>query len=577
MREPYSSIPSFFEEDAYLFYNPDIASAVEADKVPSGYHHWIYAGHRELRAGAPFARAVSRRVFTREFENREYGVNLFGFLSTASGLGEVARSCRSALAQSRCPVREHEVPSWSNPHVRRTPPRREDRYRINLMVQNADMMPLFARGYGEDVLHGAYNIGFWFWELPSARADSFHHYDYVDEIWVASEFCRRSFSCLTDVPVVRMPVVVEGLEKLAVYGREHFGLPADAFLFGYIYDVNSYIERKNPLALIEAFRREFGDSREAMLVLKQTNGPSAAVDEAASGAANIRVLDRKFDDSEIASFHNVLDCFVSPHRSEGFGFNLAESMYLGKPVIATGYSGNADFMDERNSYPLRYRLIPIEETAGPYARGAVWADPDAGHLGALLRCVYEHREERMRRGAAAAACIRERFSSAEAGRRMEERFRSLGLDGRRVSRRLFSRHESRLAPPFVHPETPAAVLEEIRRWPRRPVVSVLADREDRVEAVRPQWYPYWEVCAAGCGEAYRGRDARIKVVEAGGLAAAAEISTGEYVAVLERPCGPEFLFEAMRALAVDGAESWRDGSGVVVSKRTYFADKSGSI
>ena len=77
---------------------------------------------------------------------------------------------------------------------------------------------------------------------------------------MASEFRRRSFACLTQLPVVRMPLVVEGLEKRAVHGREYFGLPADAFLFGYIYDVNSYVERKNPGALIEAFRREFGDS-----------------------------------------------------------------------------------------------------------------------------------------------------------------------------------------------------------------------------------------------------------------------------------------------------------------------------
>ena len=109
-------------------------------------------------------------MFGREFEKREYGVNLFGFLSTPSGLGEVARSCQAALAQSRCPFREYEVAPWNLPEVQRTAPSREDRYRINLLVQNADMMPLFARGYGEEVLHGAYNIGFWFWELPSARS-----------------------------------------------------------------------------------------------------------------------------------------------------------------------------------------------------------------------------------------------------------------------------------------------------------------------------------------------------------------------------------------------------------------------
>ena len=553
MRESFSSVPSFFEEDAYLFYNPDIAAAVEAGKIPSGYHHWIHDGYRELRGGAPFARAVSRHVFGREFDSRQFGVNLFGFLSTASGLGQVARSCRSALAQSSCRVREQEVQSWSMPLCGRSTAPRENRYRVNLLIQNADMMPLFVRAYGEEVLRGAYNIGFWFWELPSARSDSFHHYDYVDEIWVGSEFCRRSFACLTQLPVVRMPLVVESLEKRAVYGREYFGLPARVFLFGYIYDVNSYIERKNPVALIEAFRREFGDSEDAMLVLKQANGKSARVDEAAAGAPNVRVIDADFDDREIASFHQVLDCFVSPHRSEGFGFNLAESMSLGKPVIATAYSGNVDYMDERNSYPLDYRLVPIRETAGPYARGAVWADPDVDHLRSLLRRVYDNAEERVRRGSEAAACIREQFSSAEAARRMEERLRAVGLE-----RPVFSRHQSRYAPPFVHPATPPQVLDEIRSWARRPLVSVLVERDEQIEAVRAQWYPYWELCAAGCGERYRGHDARIKV--GGGL----ELSTGEFVAMGHAISGPAFLFEAVR-------------SGALVGKEAYFATESGSF
>ena len=119
---------------------------------------------------------------------------------------------------------------------------------------------------------GAYNIGFWFWELPSARSDWHSYYEYVDEIWVASEFCRRAFSCLTRLPVTRMPLVIEGLEQQAVHNRAHFGLPDSAFLFGYAFDVNSYLERKNPFALIEAFRQEFGDSTDVLLVLKLSHG-----------------------------------------------------------------------------------------------------------------------------------------------------------------------------------------------------------------------------------------------------------------------------------------------------------------
>ena len=545
------NIPPYFEEDAYLFYNSDIAAAVADGRLPSAYQHWLSQGWKEFRAGALRRHAANRAVFTQRFEGRAYGVNLFGFLSTPSGLGEVARSCQAALTAAACPVRTTDVPPWTTA-APRIAPAREQRYRINLIQQNADMMPLFITAYGEEVLHGAYNIGFWFWELPSARSDWSQYYEFVDEIWVASEFCRRSFSCLTQLPVVRMPLVIEGLEKQATYGRTHFGLPDSAFLFGYAFDVNSYLQRKNPLALIEAFRREFGDSADVLLVLKLSHGGGPWKETAISGATNIKILDREFTESEIASFHNALDCFVSPHRSEGFGFNLAESMYLQKPVIATGYSGNIDFMDDRNSFLIDYKLVPIEQTAGPYTKGAMWAEPDINHLRKLMRRVFEDAGERQNRASAAAETIRMKFSSKEAGRRMEERFRELGLDQSHVRRDLFSRHSTRATPRFVNPDTPPEVLDEIRALPHKPLISVIAGAENAayVNSVRAQWYPYWELCICADLQTYRGLDPRIKVVS-GTPDTAAEISTGEYLLNLEGPIPPDFLLTIAKSPSKD--------------------------
>lgn len=552
------SIPSYFEEDAYLFYNSDIAAEVAAGARPSGYHHWLCYGWNESRAGAPRRHAANRAVFAPRCNRRRYGVNLFGFLSTPSGLGQAARGCQAALIGAGCPLLTTDVPPWTLTDAQRIPPQPEQRYRINLIQQNADMMPLFTRAYGEEVLHGAYNIGFWFWELPSARSDWHPYYEYVDEVWVASEFCRRSFSCLTRLPVVRMPLVIEGLEKQVAHDRAHFGLPDSTFLFGYVFDVNSYVQRKNPLALIEAFRREFGASTDVLLVLKQSHGggPRNAdanfIESAITGALNIKVLDSQFTDAEIASFHNVLDCFVSPHRSEGFGLNLAESMYLNKPVIATGYSGNVDFMDDRNSYLIDYRLVSIAETTGPYMKGAVWADPNIEHLGHLMRRVFEDAGEREKKAAAAACTIRRQFSSREAGRRMEERFRELGLDQPHVRRDLFSRHSTRRAPRFIHPDTPPSVLSEIRSLPQKPLIRVIvrAEHAAHVDSVRAQWYPYWELCLYADVEKYRGLDPRIKVIT-GAPGDPVDTSTGEYVLNLNSPMMPDFLFEMVKHHGAD--------------------------
>lgn len=527
------SIPSYFEEEAYLFYNPDVAAEVAAGLRPSGYHHWLWYGWKEDRPGAPRKHAANRAVFTPRCERRSYGVNLYGFQSLPSGLGQVARSCHTALGTAGIPLLVTDVPAWTAADAQRLPSPIDQRYRINLIPQNPDMMPLFVRAYGEEVLHGCYNIGFWFWELASARSDWFDYYEYVDEIWVASEFCRRSFACLTKLPVVVMPLVIEGLEKHVKYGREYFGLPTSAFLFGYIYDVNSYIQRKNPLALVEAFRREFGDSPDVLLVLKQSHGggprnPDAEIlQNAIAGAVNIRVIDSEFTDEEIISFHNALDCFVSPHRSEGFGFNLAESMYLGKPVIATAYSGNIDYMNDENSYLIDYLLVPIKETIGPYMKGAIWAEPDVAHLCKLMRQVFQETGESKRKATAAAETIRKKFSGREAGRRMEERLRELELERPHIRRDLFSLHSTRDRPRFVHPDTPLSVLSKIQALPRKPVISVIAQTAKQIESVRAQWYPYWELCVSNNFDQYAGLDPRIKIASSD-VKTVLELRTGEY-------------------------------------------------
>ncbi|HEX4595482.1 MAG TPA: glycosyltransferase family 4 protein, partial [Bryobacteraceae bacterium] len=346
-------IPPEFDEDAYLFLNPDIASAVERGSLESGYRHWIGTGRKEGRGGGPWEALPDRSQYLDLLDSRPYGVNLYGFLSTVSGVGASTRSFAQALEAAHIPYHGISIPSWEERGADRTLPKFEP-YRVNLLVQNPDMLPRFVDAYGADLLKGSYNIGYWAWELPSPRSDWFHLYRYVDEIWVGCDFVRDSFQALTKLPVTRMSLVVDGIEKKAIHGREHFGLPRDVFVFGYIFDVASFFERKNPLCLVEAFKREFGKSRDVLLYLKYFNAEHdqnnvRALEEAIAGAPNIRTYGGIMDDNEIISLQNSIDCLVSPHRGEGFGYNMAEAMYLGKPVIATRYSANLDYMREDNS------------------------------------------------------------------------------------------------------------------------------------------------------------------------------------------------------------------------------------
>src|SRR5206468_76075 len=132
---------------------------------------------------------------------------------------------------------------------------------------------------------------------------------------------------------------------------------------------------------------------------------------------------------EVNSLMNVADCYVSLHRSEGFGLTIVEAMSLGKPVIATGYSGNMDFMTPANSYPVKYKLIPIDKPYGPYT-GGEWADPDLDHAAELMDRAYKNRSEAKEIGRRAQAHVLRNLSPVASGALMRQRLLRLAGLGR---------------------------------------------------------------------------------------------------------------------------------------------------
>src|SRR5437899_9005986 len=81
------------------------------------------------------------------------------------------------------------------------------------------------------------------------------------------------------------------------------------------------------------------------------------------------VIDRLFSDNEIKNLVRCCDCFLSLHRSEGFGLGLITAMFLGKPAVATAYSANLDFMNESNSCLVGYELCAVPNGAYPFGAG----------------------------------------------------------------------------------------------------------------------------------------------------------------------------------------------------------------
>jgi hypothetical protein len=229
--------------------------------------------------------------------------------------------------------------------------------------------------------------------------------------------------------VVTFPLPVEVPQATSVT-RANLGLPEDRSVFAFVFDFYSTVERKNPDGLVEAFCRAFEPDDGAFLLVKSINGDKfpeqlRRLEEAAAERPDIRVVDGFVPAEHVRAYAALADASVSLHRSEGFGLTLAEAMAHGKPVIATGYSGNLAFMNEGNSYLVPYTLTELEDDVGSYPAGSIWAEPDLDEAAELMRRVVAQPHEARERGERGRRTIEERHSLRATAAFLAERLQSV--------------------------------------------------------------------------------------------------------------------------------------------------------
>jgi glycosyltransferase involved in cell wall biosynthesis len=444
--------------------------------------------------------------------DRRLGVNVVGYLTESLGLGQAARLYVSALRAADLPVGTIGAPVQLP--VGRVGQQALARYGrqpfehtklpydapFNLLCVNPDSLPeLLERDPG--VLNTAhYTIGQWGWETDVLPPNWLPMFEQVDELWAYSRYTADMLSRWSPVPVLTIPLPVLVPDQDAT---EPLDFGSD-FVFLFTFDFFSTLQRKNPTGLVDAFVRAFAPGEGPRLVLKSMNGsfrPEAvdALRWKIGDRRDIELIDRHISPGAYGALLARSDCYVSLHRAEGFGLTVAESMALGKPVVATGYSGNIDFMTPANSYLVDYHLTKVGPDADHYPAEGTWAEPDLDHAAELIRHVWEHRDEAIRKGQRAARDVNERLSPQVVGRiararlelvarsrrppdgrrraastrrvEFEEIERNLSVDlGRGLNRhrglaRLARRLVLRLMRPFTHHQRrlDEAIIEQLRR------------------------------------------------------------------------------------------------------------------
>lgn len=343
-------------------------------------------------------------------ESKPWGVNLYGFAYGELGIGEDLRMAVACCEAANIP---HHVVNVDAGNIRQADTLLQGKavelhssepapYRINIFCLPAfDTASRIYMQKGAEVFKGHHNIGWWPWELNVfPKAWQPHAFDLVDEVWASSTFLEDMYQRATTKPVKLVPLAVS-VDRLKKYPRKHFGLPAKTFLFLFIFDFNSSVERKNPMATLEAFKLAFLPTDNSVgLVFKTMNTNSEdpkwkAFIQACDDDNRIYVITETYSRPEVLGLMESCDAYVSLHRAEGYGRTMAEALLLGKTVLATNYSGNVDFCECENIHLISGNVDALDADEYPFVAvedRAVWMNVNKYDAAKAMNLLLEKKE-----------------------------------------------------------------------------------------------------------------------------------------------------------------------------------------
>ena len=373
-----------------------------------------------------------------EIEHFKRGVNVIGFAASALGIGEDARMAVAATHRAGIEAATLQpvllsAPK-SSPELEKRGVLHKERYSVSLFcLPPTEMIRLALEGGDGLFASSTYKIGAMPWELPGWPATFNGLVNLVDEIWAQSRFVARSFEPLTALSPVNIHYVPLSVEIPAPTEnlRNKYNLPKGVFLFYVMFDGNSWLTRKNPIAGVKAFLKAFNNKNTTVgLVIKAMNiRPNQPMWEdiltIAAQDSRIYIITDTFRRQEVINLMASCDAYISLHRSEGFGRVIAEAMLLGQPTIATNYSGNTDFCTTETSFLVDGDLIPLQQGDYILAEGEHWCDPDIDQGAKRMQEVLEDQVKRKQVALAGRKMIETNFSADAISNVYRERLNSV--------------------------------------------------------------------------------------------------------------------------------------------------------
>lgn len=408
-------------------------------------HFWFMLLANAARIASGSARSQERQVrrataghdlTTLPLYEGEPGVNLIGYAHAELGLGEHVRMSAASLSEAGVPFGVVDFGDGTISRQRASLDHgsliNTNKHKVNIFNINANqIIPVYLH-LGRRFFERRYNIGYPFWELSRFPQEWIQPMEFLDEVWAPTTFIQKALTEALGKAIPHMPVCVV-LPNIPRLGRGYFGIPEDQYLFFFAFDCYSFIDRKNPYAVIAAFKKAFPIGNEKVgLIMKAMNAKESSESwqklvRDIGGDKRIRLINETMDKAMLLSFKSECDCYISLHRAEGLGLGPLEAMLLGKPVIVTNYSGNTDYATADNSCLVDYSLIPVQEGQYILHENQVWADPDVEHAAWHMKRLVDDPGFGIALGKKAAAFVSANFSPAHCGQLYKKRLQELGL------------------------------------------------------------------------------------------------------------------------------------------------------
>ncbi len=377
---------------------------------------WLRRQEGFLEGAGEEVRRSVEAVAARNGAGLVRGANVIGYLGGEFGMGEHARAIAAGVRAAGYPMAGVALDAPGHSHRADLDHLSTDAvFAANLVVVNADVLgDQLVRSEEWAALQPRATAGIWAWELPSMPPSMAAASRALDELWCGSTFVKAALeNSGVHVPVHVHPWLVEEPATTHLL-REDLGMPEDRFCFGFAFDLRSVAARKNPSGLLRTYLEAFEPSEGAALVLKVLNGQLddtlGELRAMAQGREDVVIIDELFTQSQMRALFQHLDAYVSLHRSEGTGLTMLSAMAAGTPVVATGYSGNLDFMDASTARLVPCELIEVGPDLSPYPAESLWAEPDLGAAAGFMRGLLADPAAARDLGAAGARHVRARGS-----------------------------------------------------------------------------------------------------------------------------------------------------------------------